>query len=194
MSDGGTVRTFVSLEIPEDIIGAVVLLQGRLKASGADVRWTPAAGFHLTLKFLGRVEESRIPEIAEVLNSVAAGEGRFRITVSGVGAFPTLRNPRVLWAGIGQDRRLNPFQKNVDQALAGLGFAPDERSFQPHLTLGRIRSPRGRRELTSALEAEAGWSAGECELTALYLMRSDLRPEGAAYSILWSQPFSQSSS
>jgi RNA 2',3'-cyclic 3'-phosphodiesterase len=181
-----TTRAFISIEVPEIVRQRVDQLQAKLRVSGSDVRWVRAAGLHVSLKFLGPVPMSMIPEIIGSLEPLVHQGRRSHVTIRGVGAFPDLKNPRVIWVGLDADERLMQLQKEVETALELLGFVPDERAFRPHLTIGRVRSIQGCTALINTLEKEKNFSIGHFELSELRLMKSDLKPQGAVYTPLWS--------
>lgn len=185
-----TIRAFISLELPEAIKQAADRLQERLKTKGSDVSWVKSSGLHLTLKFLGQVRLEMIPEIIKVLEPVAAQEHPFRVSVLGVGAFPHLENPKVVWLGLKGDEGLMQLQRGVEEVINRLGFVPETRPFRPHLTLGRVKSYSRREAFVAALEAEKGWTGGEFELSELCLMKSELQSGGAVHTLLWSKGLS----
>jgi RNA 2',3'-cyclic 3'-phosphodiesterase len=181
------VRVFVALELPSAVKEAAAAIQRELMESGAAIGWVRGEGMHLTLKFFGEVSPDRLPEIETALAAAAEGTGSVEIKVRGLGAFPNPRSPRVIWAGIHpSDDRLARLQERIDQAVAPLGFPPEKREFRPHLTLGRIKSPRGLDGVMKAMAARHDFSAGECTLDRLHLFQSELKPGGAVYTKLWS--------
>lgn len=164
-------------------------IQGSLRASGADVSWTRPEGMHLTLKFLGEVEEKRVPKIEAALDSVVNGIGPSSLSVSGMGTFPDRRRPRVVWIGLKEDGdRLIKMQENVERELGAIGFPAEKRGFTPHITLGRIRSNRNIEKLLDLIEKEKGVNLDGFTVTNVYLMESKLRPTGAVYTELYSAP------
>jgi len=180
-------RVFIALELPAVIKEAATAVQRELMKSEAHVGWVRADGMHLTLKFLGEVSESQLSEIEKTLETVAGGTGSVKFTVRGLGVFPNPKNPRVVWLGIQpEDDRLSRLQERIDRALAPLGFPSEKRDFRPHLTLGRVKSSRGLDDLMKAMAGHHHFSAGECTLGELHLIQSDLKPEGAVYTRLWS--------
>lgn len=173
---------------------AVAAIQRELMKSEAPVGWIRLEGMHLTLKFLGEVLHSRLPEIEKALSSAAeglpagqAGTGSVKITVRGIGVFPNPKNPRVIWLGIEpEDDRLKRLQERIDRVLAPLGFPPENREFRPHLTLGRVKSTRGLNDLMKVVAVHQNVLAGDCVLDQLHLIQSELKPGGAVYTTLWS--------
>lgn len=144
---------------------------------------------HLTLKFLGEVSPSQLPGIEKALESAAEGLGLLNISIRGVGVFPNPKSPRVVWLGVRTvDERLARLHERIERAFVPLGFPIEKRAFQPHLTLGRVRSSRGHDDLMKAMEIHQDDFAGDCELSELHLVQSELRPEGAVYSKVRSVP------
>lgn len=184
-------RAFVAAPIGPDLRGSLARLQAMLRgeAPGADVGWVRPEGIHLTLKFLGEVAGERIADIAAALRGALEGQGPFVLQCRGAGAFPSLRRPRVVWVGIGSgSEALVRAQGRVEAALSPLGFSPEGRAFAPHLTLGRIRSPKHVDLLGRAIGGVAEELFGEVVVDRIDLMRSDLKPGGAVYSVLETFP------
>ncbi len=178
-------RSFVCIELPEEIKKKLAELQSRLRplARGA-VSWPKPEGLHLTLKFLGDVDPGRLDAAADALLAGCAESHGFQVSLRGTGGFPDLRAPRVLWAGLSEPSgELEKLQLRMEQAFRANGFAPEERPFSPHLTIARVKAPRE----VAALARQ--WQATVVEnlcfsVQEVVLMRSDLRPEGAVYTPL----------
>lgn len=176
-------RTFIAIEIPDEVKKQMAEAQGRLKGSGVEASWTRPEGIHLTLKFLGEVEESRIPEIMDALTRAVKGTGGFRLEITGVGAFPNPKSARVVWIGVSGDlERLTALQSSVEEAMAGLGMEREDRKFTPHLTLGRIKYIRLRDAWVSALDAMKDIRLAGFDVDAVSLMKSELKRSGAVYT------------
>jgi 2'-5' RNA ligase len=155
------------------------------------VSWVAAENFHVTLKFLGGIDESRVPPVIAALDVAVRRHARFAIEVAGLGAFPSPARARVLWAGIvAGDGPLGALAATVDTALTPLGFPREERPFSPHVTLGRVREPRREPALAEALTANKGPRFGRVAVDEVTLMRSDLSPRGARYTPLAGLPLS----
>lgn len=183
------VRSFVAVRLPEDVRAALAAEIARLRPAGREVAWVAAENLHVTLRFLGGVEEDRLEAVGAALAAVAAGAAGFEVEVRGLGAFPTPSRPRVLWAGLaGGAPALAELAGRVEEALAGLGFPREERPFAGHVTLGRVREPRRDPRLEQALAAGAGRPFGRLPVDRVALMRSDLSPRGARYTVLGAWP------
>ncbi|MFQ6098792.1 MAG: RNA 2',3'-cyclic phosphodiesterase, partial [Armatimonadota bacterium] len=157
----------------------------RLQSARAAVKWVEPDNLHLTLKFLGNIPEAQVEPIAGALEGVACDTAPFVAHVAGVGAFPNLKRPRVVWAGIasGSDE-LKRLAANVQEALVPLGFDPERREFSAHLTLGRVKSFVNVAGLAEAIRQEAEADLGPMPVEAVHLMQSELRPSGPMYSAL----------
>lgn len=177
-----TLRSFICIEIPESIKERIGRLQDTLRAIDAQVSWTKPSNIHLTLKFLGNVEASRIARISQSLERAAHGMNSLEIDVSGAGCFPSARNPRVLWIGFSDvPEPLRELYSNIEAELARQGFDREKRKFSPHLTIGRVREPHNSAQLAEALIA-GGFESEVFRATKVILMRSDLKPTGAVYT------------
>jgi len=185
-----TVRAFIAIELPDAVKEALADLQGRLKASDpAPVKWVNPDGLHLTLKFLGNVARSAIPDVERVIAESAQCHPPFRLSLGRTGAFPNLRTPRVAWVGIeGDTAALASLQESVERGAVPLGFKQENRGFSAHLTLGRVR------DTASAADAcrlgEALWSVAPAdrvtfEVSGVSLMRSTLTRQQAIYDRLY---------
>jgi 2'-5' RNA ligase len=176
-------RLFIAIEIPEEIKKQMAEAQRRLQGIGVDASWTRSEGIHLTLKFLGEIPESKVPEIMSALTGAAGGLGRLRFEVAGVGVFPNPRNARVVWVGVSGDiEKLTGLQAAVEDAMARLGMKREERKFTPHLTLGRIKYIRSQKSWLGALEELKDIRLPGFEVTSVHLMKSELKPAGAVYT------------
>lgn len=176
------VRTFICIEIPESIKARIDQLQKTLKAIDAQVSWTKPSNIHLTLKFLGDVEETRIQKVVDAVERAAAGLSRFEVEVSGAGCFPSPRSPRILWIGFSEvPDALKQLRARVEEELARERFAREKRKFSPHLTIGRLRGPKNAPRLAEALIA-SGFNAEAFTASAVIVMRSDLKPTGSIYT------------
>lgn len=184
------VRTFIAIELDEKIKVALAELQEQLKGKipPGSVRWVGPEGIHLTLKFLGNVPANRIEQVEQAISQACAGFPSFSFSIGGLGCFPDTRRPRVVWVGVQEDTGiLKRLQKAIEDGMEKLGFPPEERGFQAHLTLGRTQrrasSADVRRLGQIVAETDIG-ELGRMEARAVSLMRSDLKPTGAVYTRL----------
>jgi 2'-5' RNA ligase len=180
------IRAFIAIELSDAVKDSLSSLEDRLRpAEHPYVKWVAPQGIHLTLKFLGNIAQHRVPQITEAMARVAQDVSPFQIQVGGLGAFPNMGRPQVIWVAIeGETERLINLQRGIDQALVPLGFTPESRSFTPHLTLGRLRerASLGERKGMGGLMMATKFEGGPAmEVSELSLMRSRLTPGGAIY-------------
>lgn len=188
-------RMFVAVEIP-------ALVQSRLAALSAglaerlaqarpprSLRWSGAGKYHITLRFLGETTAEQQHNLALLLREAGAATPPFQLEAGGLGAFPNWPRLRVLWAGVGGDvERLQALQRRVEEAARQVGFAPDQPSYNPHVTLARASREGGQTALTPAdrawvEETKLAQSLGQWEVNELVLMESELRPSGSVYTL-----------
>ena len=176
------IRTFICIEIPDSIKERIRRLQETLRQTEAQVSWTKSSNVHLTLKFLGGVEASRIEFASKALERATSGVGPFEVEIGGAGCFPSPRSPRVLWVGVPNvAEQLRQLYSTIENELAREGFEREKRKFSPHLTIGRIRAPLNTASLTEALLA-TGFDPQTFIATEVILMRSDIKPTGSIYT------------
>ena len=181
------IRAFIAIDIPEDVCAAIAEAQARLKRAhvGVKVSWTKVENVHLTLQFLGHVEEATIARISQSLAAVAERHAAFDIPVRGAGAFPNEKSPRVLWVGCDDDGgKLKALARAVQSEMEQFGFEPEHREFSAHLTLGRVKFPKPDAALTKALDSIKDDAFGAMRVEAIHLFESRLHPEGSIYSKL----------
>ncbi len=178
-------RSFLAIELPTAILSRIGEVQRDLKSSKADVRWVSLENIHLTLKFFGNIEESQIEAIVSSIERFVHTIAPISIAVRGMGAFPGLKNPRVIWIGLHDEKKfLVSFQNRMEQELQKAGFQPEDRPFHPHLTLGRMRSNRGKDDLVKEMERYREEEFGSFQADRVVLFKSDLTPKGAIYTAL----------
>jgi 2'-5' RNA ligase len=171
----------VDLERPE----LVTSLLEELANLPVSLKLVKPEQIHLTLKFLGNVEEARVPEIVKVMYSAVEGISPFEVTLQGVGAFPSLRNANVIWLGLKNAALLSRIASRLEGSLKKLGFPPEKREFTPHLTLARLKSKWGGRvaggEIVSFLEKYSATSFGVVKIDRIRLKKSVLSQKGPTY-------------
>jgi 2'-5' RNA ligase len=176
-------RTFVAIELSDAVRTAIRRLIGELSQSRAKVKWVDPGAAHLTVKFLGNVEERQIHEVCGATSECVRQLPVFRLECSGVGAFPQLSRPRIIWIGI-QDPEgvLAEMHSRLEGALAGLGFPAEPRQFRPHVTLGRLQAGgRGHEDLISLIQQRGDARAGSLDVAELVVFSSELTPTGPKY-------------
>lgn len=185
-------RCFIAIEIPDEVKSTLTMLQEELKKCGADVRWIAPDNIHLTLKFIGSVEEKEISKVMEIMEHICKRYSPFNLELKGMGIFPNTKFPRVLWIGVEDNTTLKGLWEDIEKNMAKIGFERENRGFTAHLTLGRFRTsegkanlfPKGKVNLLEIVKLHKGNSFGIIEVRSVSLMRSELRPEGARYTKL----------
>lgn len=187
-------RSFVAIELQEKLRASLGKLVAELRSCGADVKWVRPEGIHLTLRFLGEIDPAQVELIHLALGEVVSAHEPFVLTAKGLGCFPSMEQARVVWVGLdGETWRLSTLQREVEKALVELGFPRENRPFRPHLTLGRVRSPRARHALVSRIRSMERVDLGELQVHAVAQFKSELLPGGARYSLLWKESLGMSS-
>jgi 2'-5' RNA ligase len=190
-------RTFIAIELDEALRAAIGRVQAKLKrlVRPGSVKWVASESIHLTLKFLGDTPSGRIPAIEAALQVACRGSSAFEFTVEGRGCFPNWHRPRVIWVAVREKGKfLARLQEDVERHVAPLGWPTEDRAFSPHLTLGRIAQGADRNdaaEIGQAVERSVVELIGVQRVTAVSLIRSELRPTGAVYTRLLSVPLGE---
>jgi 2'-5' RNA ligase len=186
-------RLFVALDPPEPVRRRVAALGVELRRTAGrhadEVRWVPPENVHLTLQFLGAVPEERVAAVEGAIRAAAAAGRALSLELSGAGGFPNARRPRVVWAGVaGEVEALAALVADLGRRLAPLGFAPEERPFSAHLTLGRARDGRGAPGLAGALAQAAEAGGTPWRVADVALVESHLSPKGPRYEVIARAP------
>jgi 2'-5' RNA ligase len=185
-------RAFIAIEIPREIREAVGKAMAPLqKGIGSIVRWVPVENMHLTLKFLGDVSPTNVEMLSEMLLAEANLFHCFDLRLSGLGSFPTLKRPRVIYIGIQAPVTLEALQRGIESASRRLGYESDERGFSPHLTIGRVKqnvTGTEQQTIRRALEEIRIDLLGTARVDSVHLYKSDLKPTGSVYTRLYSAP------
>lgn len=179
------IRSFIAIELPEVIRTQLKDLQDNLKTCRFKVRWVRPENIHLTLKFLGNIDETDIEKVRGTLTSRVDRFTPLSLSVKGVGVFPGIRRPRIIWSGMGgQLSALAALQKALAEDLAAIGFQQEKRAFKAHLTLGRVKGAIDALKLRDAIQAFNNFESEIFTADKIFLFKSDLKPGGPVYSKL----------
>jgi 2'-5' RNA ligase len=190
------IRAFIAIDLSPDIHKRLddVLHMYRNQLTNIPVRWVVASNIHLTLKFLGDVSVPNLNLLTEMIQKEISSHHQFDISVGSSGAFPNIRQPRVVWVGVEAPAELASLQNGIETATSRLGYAREERPFSPHLTLGRVSrnaTSQDVKAIAKVLEAtKVGFLGATC-VEKVYLYRSDLQPSGAVYTQIFSSSLIQ---
>ena len=175
-------RAFIAIAVPESLLKSCQDIVAQLRGLNLQGRFAKTQSIHLTLQFLGNIEEDQIVGIAQVLEQAGREVAPFDLEVGRLGVFPQLANPRVVWLGVEPVDGLLKLQSKIQRGLEPLGFPREQRDFHPHLTLFRLKSRKKLSPLTEYLKAEGPHQkAGVIQAEQIHLYQSILKPQGAEY-------------
>lgn len=180
-----TIRAFIAIELSDQIKETIRNFQEQLKPLGCDVSWVKPENAHLTLKFLGDVKAKMVPSVTEALTNLCRDLRPFDTALTQPGVFPDLRHPRVVWVGLDDsDGNLTRLAGSLETALGNIGFKKEKRSFQAHITVGRIKSGKNIQRLSESLERYPLPAGITQNMRSICLYKSLLTSGGPIYSIL----------
>ena len=189
-------RLFIAVEIPAEIQQKVYKETANLRRSlDSLVRWVAVENTHLTLKFLGDVAPSNVEFLIQMLRQEAEAISCFNIQLTGLGSFPSLKRPRVIYIGIQAPAALDSLQHGIESASRKLGYESEERSFSAHLTLGRVKqnaTSSDQQKIRRAIESTQVDLLGSARVDSVHLFKSELKPSGSVYTRLYSAPLKKS--
>lgn len=181
-------RTFIAIILPDEIKERLSELQAKLKKTEAEVSWVKPHNIHLTLKFLGEVDEKLLHAIGASLDRIVKSHKRVDLRIAEIGAFPSLNRPRVIWAGIDKgDNEVKTLAQEIESEMSRLGLTPEEKEFSSHITIGRVRSGLNNTALVLELPKINEFIRQEnLEFSAerINLYKSTLTPQGPIYEAL----------
>jgi 2'-5' RNA ligase len=185
-------RTFIAIEIPTEMQQNIHKETANIRRSlDALIRWVSVENMHLTLKFFGDVSPSSLEFLIQMLRNEADTVSCFNIHLTGLGAFPSLKRPRVIYIGIQAPPALDTLQRGIESASRRLGYEAEERSFSAHLTLGRVKqniSATDQQKIRHAIEGTQVDLPGTARVDSVHLYKSELKPSGSVYTRLYSAP------
>lgn len=176
------IRAFIAFDLPAAVIQRAAELQRDLKSRGLKLRWVRPQNMHLTVKFLGDIPPDRTAGLAQAMAQAAQAAAPLELSVQGIGVFPGMRRPRILWIGLGgQIEALGRLQADLEDALAALDIPKESRPFKAHLTLARMDRRVDAQQLLQCIEAVGRFEPSRFQASELILYQSDLRPQGPMY-------------
>ena len=181
-------RLFVAIEIPQEIRNGLAIFIKELRAIAPQAKWVRAENLHVTLKFLGHTDSTRLTAIENALSAIHDADP-VTLAFRGLGFFPNEKRPRVFWARMDPSANLKAIAAEIDHAIHKLGFPLEERPFAPHLTLARFDPPGLHPKLAAAVAENTSRDFGCMTACQLHLIESKLKPTGAEYTTLRSFPF-----
>ncbi len=178
-------RTFIAVDLDDRLKTHLIHIVNGLDMGDGGVKWIKRQGMHITLKFLGEIPESQKSDVERILDKVIKKHPSFLLSCRGAGTFPlNSRNPRVLWIGFDKNETLEALHSDIEEEVAGLGFPKDNRSFFPHLTLGRVKKRDQIQPVLSNLQQYHQKHFGDIIVKKVIYYKSTLKPTGAEYTVL----------
>lgn len=183
---GRRLRTFIALELDKSVHANVVTLQTTLARRLPQVHWVEPSNLHLTLLFLGEVDERAVLDVCRVTAEAVRPQPAFAMTLAGLGGFPNLRRPRTLWVGVAEGvQPLTELHQRIEAALLAHGsYRREDRDFTPHVTLGRLKSAPWDAQAEPLVRSYQTWEGGTMQVREVLVMASELRREGPIYTVL----------
>jgi 2'-5' RNA ligase len=180
------IRTFIAVSIDRAVRDRAVALQEKLAEAEVPVNWVEPGNLHLTLLFLGEVDERDLIKVCRAVEDVCRRHAPFTMSIGTTGAFPNTRRPKVLWAGVGDGaEELTAIHEALEPPLLELGcYRREDRPYSPHLTLGRVKGDEGAERLAAVLARNADWHGGDVRVTEVLVMSSELGRDGPIYSVM----------
>ena len=178
-------RTFIAIELSEEIRSSLAQIESHLKYSGADVKWVEKDNIHLTLKFLGEISEEKLKQVIAALEIIGKETNPFEISIKDIGAFPKIDYPRVIWVGL--DKGVNESKElaeKIDDALSKIGFQKETRAFTAHLTIGRVKSSKNKEALKEKVGTCTMPTVSPQLISSIILFQSKLSPKCSIYTKL----------
>lgn len=184
------IRAFIAIELPPDIQNRLEQVSQQLQQvlAGSPIRWVQTSNMHLTLKFLGDVSEKNLDLLTEMIRNEAESHFEHEFSVGGLGAYPSLKRPRVIWVGVEAPAELLALQTGIENKTVKLGYPREERPFSPHLTLGRVSrsvTNQENRRIGEALQVVKIGFLGVVFVKEIRLYKSVLKPSGPEYTSLF---------
>ena len=178
-------RAFIAIELSPEIKDSLAQIESHLKYSGADVKWLETGNIHLTLKFLGDITEENCGKIKSILDEIGRSIKPFEMSIKDIGAFPNINYPRVIWVGLDKGTvESKALAEKIDEEVLKIGFQKEPRPFAPHLTIGRVRSPKNKEALKEKIGTTQLPTTKSHSVSSVALFQSKLSPKGPTYTKL----------
>jgi len=178
-------RVFIAIELSSSVKEEMARIQERLKGTRDKIKWVDPSLIHLTLKFLGEINEGELEKVVEATKRVASKFSPFNLEVKGTGAFPSSLSPRVIWIGVNEGENVvEDLAREIEQKLNKEGFATEKKKWTPHLTLGRVKLLQDGGKLAKIIQGEKDAQVGRVRVETLSVVKSRLTPKGPIYTTL----------
>ncbi len=180
VKESKTVRSFLAIELAEDLVPKILDVQKEFKKTNTNIKYVSSQNMHFTLKFFGNIDEEMIEAIGQAVEKVIKDYSSFDLNIRNCGCFPNKNVIKVLWLGLEEGSPITSLQKDLDKEFRKLGFKK-ERNFISHLTIGRVKSPKNKKEIRETIEKLEDIEIGQMNVSRICLKKSTLTPQGPIY-------------
>lgn len=180
LKESETVRSFLAIEVDNDLIPQITDVQKEFKKTNTRIKYVPQENMHLTLKFFGEIDGEMIEDISLAVEKVIKNYSSFDLNIENCGCFPNRNVIKVLWLGLREGSPITSLQKDLDKEFRKLGFKK-ERNFISHLTIGRVKSPKNKKEIREKIDEFENVKIGKMTVSRIHLKKSTLTPDGPIY-------------
>ena len=175
-----TIRSFLAIELDEELVPKILDVQKEFKKTNANIKYVPSQNMHFTLKFFGNIDLDMVEDISSAVEKVIKNYSSFDLNIKNCGCFPNKKVIKVLWLGLEEGSPIKDLQKDLDKEFRKLGFKK-EKNFISHLTIGRVKSPKNKKEIREAIEKLENIEIGQMSVSKICLKKSTLTPQGPIY-------------
>ena len=175
-----TIRSFLAIELDEDLIPKILDVQKEFKKTNANIKYVPSENMHFTLKFFGNIDMDMVEDIASAVEKVIKNYSSFDLNIKNCGCFPNKNVIKVLWLGLEEGSPIKNLQKDLDKEFKKLGFKK-EKNFISHLTIGRVKSPKNKKDIRNTIEKLEDIEIGQFTVSKICLKKSTLTSQGPIY-------------
>ena len=180
VKDSETVRSFLAIELDEDLVPKILDVQKEFKKTNANIKYVPSQNMHFTLKFFGNIDLDMVEDISAAVLKVIKDYSSFDLNIKKCGCFPNRNVIKVIWLGLDEGSPIKDLQRDLDKEFKKLGFKK-ERNFISHLTIGRVKSPKEKKEIRNTIEKLENIEIGPMTVSKICLKKSTLTPQGPIY-------------
>ena len=175
-----TIRSFLAIELDEELVPKILDVQKEFKKTNANIKYVPSQNMHFTLKFFGNIDLDMVEDISSAVEKVIKNYSSFELNIKKCGCFPNKNVIKVLWLGLEEGSPIKGLQKDLDKEFKKLGFKK-EKNFISHLTIGRVKGPKNKKEIRETIEKLEDIEIGQMKVSKICLKKSTLTPQGPIY-------------
>ena len=180
INESDTIRSFLAIELDPELVPKILDVQKEFKKTNANIKYVVAENMHFTLKFFGNIDSDMVEDISSSVEKVIKDYSSFDLNIKNCGCFPNKNVIKVLWLGLEEGSPIKSLQKDLDKEFRKLGFKK-ERNFISHLTIGRVKSPKNKKEIRETIDKLENIEIGQMKVSKISLKKSTLTPQGPIY-------------